>query len=364
MQITVNREKLNNALRILERIISKNVSLPILSTVKLKTEKNNVKISATNLELGINCWLGAKIAKDGEVAVPARLFSGLVSNIKDEKISLVTDGNTLKIDSEDYKTKLLGYSTEDFPIIPKIKKENEVSFNPQELKQSLASVIDSVLPSDTRPELAGVFINVGDKKIEFASTDSFRLSEKIVDNIEGGSYKGSLILPRQTAVELMRIAETYNGKINIVIAENQIMAYGNDFELVSRLVDGRYPDYKKIIPDKIVSLLRLKKGDFERSIRTAGFFSSSIYDIKLKVTNNKTEIIAQNNDKGNMVASLSSELKNNPFEVTVNYNYLLDGLKNISTENVIIKHTGDGSPLLMVPDKEDGFLYLIMPLRS
>jgi len=363
MNITVNHHKLSTAIKSIERIVSKNLSLPILNAVLIKTDKNKLRLSTTNLEIGINYWIGAKIEKEGEIAVPAKLLSGFLTNTDNEKIILTSNNDVLNINSGHSKTKILGFNTKDFPIIPGVIKENSIVINPQDLKEGLSSVLDAVLLSETRPELSGIFININKNKIEFAATDSSRLSEKII-NLSDNELEKQFILPRNTAIEVIRILENSEIGISLVVSENQILFYNNDFELISRLIDGRYPEYKKIIPDKVVSIARLNKAELEKNIRAASVFASSIYDIKLKIGIDKTEINAQNNERGETLTTLPSELKNTPFEVSLNYNYILDGLKNIKTSNVILQFTGDGSPLIMRPENQKNYTYLIMPLRA
>ena len=362
MKIIINHNKLLTALRVVERMISRNVSLPILSAVLLKTENGRLKLSATNLELGINYWVGAKIDEDGEIAVPARIFSDFIGNIIDEKISITAGKNVISIDSEHYKTKILGMESKDFPIIPKVKKETSFKISSQVLKTSLISVSDSISLSETRPELSGVYINILDNRVEFAATDSFRLSEKITALKEG--VKKSIIVPRNTIIEIVRMLENTDEEISVAVSENQIFIYNDDFEFISRLIDGRYPDYKKVIPEKFVSLVRVNRGEFEKNIRLAGIFSSNISDIKIKAAKSSMEISAKNSDRGDIALQLTCELKDKPFEISVNYHYLLDGLKVIPTENVFVEFTGDGSPLVIRGDNIKDQTYVIMPLRS
>lgn len=362
MNTVVNQKKLLTSLRTVERVVSKNVSLPILNTVLLKTDGSNLKLSATNLELGINYWLGAKIVSIGEVAVPARVFSDFISNVGDEKVTLASVKNTLSINSEHYKTQILGMDTKDFPIIPKVTKNSGFVINSQALKGALAGVLDSASLSETRPELSGVFVNVSGQTAEFAATDSFRLSEKIISLASG--LNKSFILPRSAAMEVARIIEGLDEDINIAVSDNQFFAYGSEFELVSRLVDGHYPEYKRVIPDKFMALAKVNRGELERNIRMASIFTSSIADIKLKVGKEKIDISAKNSDKGEILAHVACELKNEPFEISVNYHYLLDGLKIIPTDNVVIHFTGDGSPLVLRGENTKDQTYVIMPLRS
>ncbi|MBI2062656.1 MAG: DNA polymerase III subunit beta [Candidatus Yanofskybacteria bacterium] len=362
MDLVVNQKRLISAVRTVEKIVSKNISLPILNTILLKTDNGRLKLSATNLEIGINYWLGVKINENGEIAVPARVFSDFINNVTDEKLSLITKKNTIFINSENYKTQILGIETKDFPIIPQIKKEASFKINSQKVKTALTSVIDSASLSETRPEISGVYVSISSKKAEFAATDSFRLSEKIIDLLDSSAK--TFILPRNTVVEIIRVAENIEGDLSFVVSDNQILIYGDDFEIISRLIDGHYPEYKRVIPEKFVALAKVQKSEFEKSIRMASIFSSSISDIKIKADKDLMEISAKNSDRGEIAANLACEIKNKPFEISVNYHYLLDGLKSVSTDHVILEFTGDGGPLVIKGENQKDHTYVIMPLRN
>ena len=362
MNLIITQPNLRRALHVVERIVSKSVSLPILSTVLLKTENGRLRLSATNLEMGINYWINAKINKDGEITVPARIFSDFISNVNDEKVELKSEKNVMAIDSEHYKTKILGMESKDFPLIPRSKGNSHFKINNFALKEALLSVLDAASLSDTRPEISGVFVKVAQNKAEFAATDSFRLAEKIIDL--AGAVEKSLILPRNTALELVRLSEENDGDLAIVIDDNQIFVLGGDFEFVSRLIDGHYPEYKRVIPEKFISLAKVNRGEFERKIRLASIFSSAIADIRLSASEAGMEIKAKNADRGEIVVRLPCQVKDEQFELSVNYHYLLDGLKIIPTENVLIQFTGEGSPLVLRAEDKRDQNYVIMPLRS
>src|SRR3989338_3679974 len=155
MKLLTNQKNLKRALNIVERVVSKNNSLPILNNILLKTENGRLKVSATNLEIGINCFIGSKIEEVGQIAVPARIFSDFIGNVTDEKVAITTKNNILSIDSDKYKTQILSFDAKDFPIIPKIKDNSFGSISAKTLRESLTAVFDSVALSETRPELAG-----------------------------------------------------------------------------------------------------------------------------------------------------------------------------------------------------------------
>lgn len=362
MKIITTQKNLKQMVGITEKIISRNTSLPILNNILLKTENGRLKISATNLEIGINTFIGAKIDEPGELAVPARIFYDFISSITDEKISLTTKNNSLFINSEHYKTQILGFDPKDFPIIPKIKTESIAVIDSNQFRTALASVMDSVAISETRPELAGIFILFKNSRATLASTDGFRLTEAIIPFKHSETV--SFILPRNTATELIRIISENISELEIKYNENQVSFSNNDIELVSRVVDGSYPDYKKVIPDKFISRVLIKKEDLEGQIKLAGLFTSNISDINLKCNDKEMLISAKNSEKGEIETTVPVLMKNEPFEISINFKYILDGLKHIPTQDVVVDFTGLGGPLIMRPNQQDSFVYLIMPLRK
>lgn len=364
MKLTVITKNLIKGLQSVERIVGKNLNLPILNTILFRTENGRLKLSSTNLEIGINYWIGGKVAEDGEICLPSKVVSDFISNITDEKIDLTSKNNILNISTDNYKTQIIGFNPKDFPIIPKIKGVANISVNSKVLKNTLVGVVDATSLSDSRPELSGVFCMFSENKGVFAATDSFRLAEKQIEITKGGQ-SASFILPRTTALEIIRVLYDLDEDINLIVSDNQIQFTGENFELISKLIDGRYPDYQKIVPNKYTSSVLFNKGDLEKSIRVSGIFSSNLNDIKIEVDNSKTKLMTKNTDRGELVSVIKSELLNSPFSISLNYNYLLDGLKNINSDKVFIGFTGDGGPLVLKPeDKKSSYTYLVMPLRN
>lgn len=346
-----------------EKIISHNLTLPILQNIVLKTEQGRVKILSTNLEIGVNCWLGAKIEEEGEIAIPAKIFTNFINNITSEQITITTKDNIILIDAENFKTKIIGFAAKDFPIIPKSKSTPFVYLEAEQLYLLISAVLESASLSETRPELAGVLIKFFSSKIESAATDSFRLAEQTVSS-DGGQEEQSVIIPKNTAQEILRVLSVKSGKVAMAISENQIFFTIGEVEIVSRLIDGHYPDYKRVFPEKTVATMLLTREELERSIRLASIFTSQIADVKMQANKEGLKILAKNSDKGEVDLLVPGILKGEGFKVTVNYRYVLDGLKNISTEKLVMEFTGEDSPLVIKPEGRNDFVYLIMPLRS
>lgn len=363
MFIIVNHQKLREALVVAERIVNRHVSLPILQNFVFKTEQGRLKVLATNLEIGISYWLGAKIEEEGEIALPARLLTEFINNIESEKVTLQTKDQVLTINTEKYKTKIIGFPAHDFPIIPQTKTEPLVSLSGEDLTGMFLRVIESSSLSDNRPELSGVFLKLGYQELEAAATDSFRLAESRL--AAKAKTEISLIIPRTTVQEVIRIFANQAAKeVAIFYDENQIFFKTEDWEMVSRLVDGHYPDYQKIIPEKIISRLKVNKEELEKSIRLASIFSSTVADLRIQGEERGLRILSKNSERGEFNALIEGELKGDPFSLSLNFRYLLEGLKNVSTKMAVWEFTGEGSPLILHSDRQDGFLYLIMPLRN
>ena len=366
MKITVITKNLQQSLNTVKNIVGKNLNLPVLNTILMTFKNNQVNLSTTNLELGINYYLNATTENEGKVAIPAKIFSDFVSNIKEDKVELLLKDNILSVQSANFKTKFICLNPKDFPLIPRLKKDPVVILPSRILKNALASVFDSISISQTRPELSGVFVSFNKMKIYLASTDSFRLTEKIIN--VNCNRQISVIIPRNTVAELVRILSDYEKDILISIEENQVQFSSDDFEIISRLVEGRYPDYQKVIPTKSVSQILFKKEDLQNNIRLAGLFSSNINDIGLRIDKKEAIVFSKNSDRG----EFNSRVKNNPnvqidepFEVLLNYNYLVDGLKNISSEDIVFEYAGEGAPITLRPKDQDlNFTYLIMPLKT
>jgi len=369
MIITVGQQKLRKAVGILERVAGRHLALPILQNIILKTDHGRLRLAATNLEIGINCWIGAKVEEEGELALPARVLSEFVNNIQDEKVLISTKENIATINAENFKTQIIGFSAKEFPIIPKTQNEPSLTLPAATWMDLFTSVIDAVSLSDARPELAGVFLSFTDKTIETAATDSFRLATRSLGRKNTPrklekEFENGLIIPRATVQELIRLLPDVEGELNMIVGDNQIFFTGHDVQVVSRLIDGRYPEFRRVIPEKTESVLIVKKNELEKNIKLGSIFSSSVSDIKIHADKDSLYILAQNSARGEINAKMKAELSGEVFRVAVNYRYLLDGLKTINTPEVQMEYAGNNGPLVLKPKTSNGLIYLIMPLRS
>jgi DNA polymerase-3 subunit beta len=369
MKIICVVSKLKEAIDNGERIITKNLTLPILNNLLLRTEKNNLIVSSTNLEVGVHSWLSCKIIEGGEMTIPAKLLSGIVSNLKNGNIELETKkGKGLIIKADNYKGEIKGQDAQDFPIIPKITKDHHINLSAQELADSLSQVIPFTSISETRPEITGVLFKK-EKNQEFislVSTDSFRLSEKkIFLKNKFKSEEFSFIIPQKTAAEALRLS---HGKeeVNIIINKNQISFQFPQNELVSRLIEGNYPDYSSFVPTEFKTELIADREELIKTIKLVSLLSSRINDITFSNNSSKkgmVSVFASDSDLGENSAFLKAEIKGDPLEISFNWHYLLEGLLHTKGKKVIMKFTEKTKPTLVKSTEDTNYIYIVMPIR-
>ena len=374
MKITIHQEKLKQGISIIERISSKSITLPVLNNVLLSTEKNFLNLSATDLEIGINWWMLAKVEKEGKITVPSKILSNFISFLPNEKIEMESKKDNILISSKNYKTEILGISVEDFPIIPKISEGEFITISSSSFCEGLSYVSDIAGQSTARPEISGIFLNFGKKSITMAATDSFRLGEKTIELKKDSNLKKeySLIVPQKTIKEIINIFSVFEKELKIYFSSNQIMIEGQMAEidhpqaqLISRLIDGEYPNYKEIIPQKFSTKAILSKGELLNQIKGAGVFSEKTGEIKLKVNTKKKqiEILSQNSEFGEYSSFIEGEVQGKDVEISFNYRFLVNGISLIKSSEIILEFSGDSSPGIIRPVGDQSFVYIVMPIK-
>lgn len=375
MKIIILQEKLKKGLSIIERISSKSLTLPILNNTLISTEKTFLNLSATDLEIGVNWWGLAKIEKEGKITVPSKLFYSFINLLPNKKIDIFIKNNDLNITCENHKTKIKGFSSEEFPLIPKINKDEFISVNSFDFCKGLSQIVDIASLSTTKPEISGVYFNFQKKEIITAATDSFRLGEKKIFLKEDGLIKKeySLIIPQKTIKEVVNVFGEKEGNLKIYFSPNQIMFESlmpetdhPEVQIISRLIEGEYPNYQEIIPKKFTNQIIVNREDFINQIKTASLFSNKTNEIKIKTSELKKEIIisSQSSEVGDYQSSINGSIKGSDLEISFNCRFLLDGLLNIKSPEVILELNGDSGPGVIKPTNDQSYIYIIMPIKS
>lgn len=382
MKIFLTTDNFKKGILAAEKIIGKNLTLPILSNILIEAEKGRLRVSATNLEIGIVCFLRAKVEKEGSLAVPGRLIGSLVSNISDnEKMVAEIKNQTLHLTYGDNKAAIKGLDAKDFPLIPRPQNDPILEIDSQEFQDAVLKVLSAAAISETRQELTGVFVGFEKDKLALAATDSFRLAEvmiKISKERISASYQkyisknSSVIVPAKTLQEVARSINAESGTLKVYVGENQIFFETEDMLFVSRLIDGKYPEYKQVVPKDFSASIRLKKRDIMKAVRVASIFSDSkSREVKLSVEDGskKIKIEAQSVEAGENTAEISGEV-NMKGSITIAFNsrYLTEGLNTFSSEEIYVGFNDSFGPVMFRESNQGkenmSFFHIIMPIRS
>ncbi|MFZ2970070.1 MAG: DNA polymerase III subunit beta [Minisyncoccia bacterium] len=397
MKLTCTQENLNKALSIVGKVINKNTTLPILNNVLLKTDKKGLKLSSTNLELGVTYWIGGKIEEEGEITIPTKLFSNFISNLPNDNVEIRLREDVLSIKCNGYKTNIKGLSAKEYPIMPKIESEPIFKINSSAFKYALSQVLPAVSNSESRMELTGILLDLSQirkGKIILVATDSYRLAEKTVvlekSNVSEEALKtlgdiNSIIIPKNTVQELVRDLDDSDEILEVTISERQVLFSFGKANMISRLIEGKYPDYKQVIPDSYKIKIEVYLKELLNAIRVASLFtnvSNNSIELKISSSTKSIEVSAETSEVGSNLTKIpaemsmessdekgkkskdSAETSDENLKVVYNYKYLLDGLNSIGGEKAILNINGASAPtILKSPGKED-FVYVIMPVRS
>lgn len=367
MKIICTQENLIKALGIAAHIAGKNVSLPILNNILIKAKDGIFTIISTNLDIGIKTIVRGKIEEEGELTAQARLFNDYVAMLSAGNIELSKKDNDLKIKTNNQETVIKGQETEEFPIVPEVDSINFVEIEVGELKNALNEILFSASYEEIRPELSGVLMVIKDNELTLAATDSYRLAEKVIQLGKEKIENLRKIVPLRVLQEVARILEEGTEKIRLSFNENQVVFKYKETIIISRLIEGNYPDYKEIIPSSFKTKVKIDKNDFIKVVKTASLFSKTgINDILLEFNQKgkKATVSAVNAQLGENKSELEIEIEGESNSVVFNYKYLLDGLQNMSGKKIIMEMTGSDTPVLLKPENIKGYLYLIMPIRK
>lgn len=381
MKLTCTQENFKKAIYSTERVVGKQITLPILENILLETESGMLKIAATNLEIGVFLKIGAKIQQEGRITVPAKLLSNFVNNLPNESnISLEVEDQVLHISSGSYKAKIKGLGAHDFPIIPEMEGEYLFSVSAQEMKENIPRLMSCVSLDSTRPELTGINMVFSDLEVRLAATDSFRLAEAVMtfQKENGLSFDSfvektsSVIIPFNTFSEVLRVIGPESERIKIAIEESQIFFEIDNIRIVSRLINARYPEYRQIIPQQFATKVFLEKDEVLRAVKIAGIFTnnkSGEIHFAIKNESQEVEIKSKAEEVGENQARLNAKIEGLDQEAAFNPRYVSDGLSAISTSKLVMLMNNSSSPVVlrMIREKEEqisSYTYIIMPIKN
>jgi DNA polymerase-3 subunit beta len=380
MKVSVLQENLAKGLSIVGRAVATKSTLPVLGNILLSTDKSRLKLSATNLEIGINCWVGAKIEDQGAITVPARLLSEYVSNLPNDRIDmeLTLRTHTLNLACARVKTNIKGIDAEEFPLIPVVTDTPTLVISPDLLKEMIAQVAFAAATEESRPVLAGVLASFDGPGGPFAlAADGFRLSVRAVALPNNASAKLDVIIPARTLLEVARILSSIDtandGQVEVTVTPNksQVLFHMNDVDVVSRLIEGQFPNYQQIVPKSTKTKTLLNTADFLRGTRRASIFArDSANVIRLAIlpgdeaAPGHLTISATAAEIGDNEEEVDAIVEGEAVNVAFNARYLADVLGVLSTTQVTLETSSPDSPGIIKPAGPDiQFTHVIMPMH-
>jgi DNA polymerase III subunit beta len=367
MKFIAIRSNIKDAVSIIEKAVGENSSLPILKNILIEAENNTITFSATNLEIAIHHRVAGKIIEEGKITIPFSLFSSLVGNIQSDRLNFEKKDNNLEIATDNYSALVNGMPPDDFPITPKIKNNNGfIEIKNIFLKEAIQQTTVASQYSDLRPELNSILFNFSLESLILASTDGFRLAEKTLSaNLLVAKDKEpfKILVPLKTSIELARIIRD-DEVVRIYQDENQVLFKTDQTEMISRLIEGSFPDYSAIVPHEFAAEVVVERDEFMGAIKLAGVFGQKNSEVKIKIHQNRKAIEISSADQalGENNHILPAKIKGDIPEVFFNWRYLSDPLKIIKGEDVFIGLQEEAGPALIRSAADTSFYYVLKPI--
>ena len=374
MKVTVLQENLAHGLSIVSRAVSPRSTLPVLANVLIATDEGRLRLSATNLELGITCWIGAKVEVEGSTTVPARTFADLVGQLPDPQVSLSLDTRTqtLNLRSGASTNDIKCIDAQEFPPLPVPDFENAIQINVADFKEMIQQVAFAASSDEARPVLMGVLVNVDKDTVTMAAADGFRLSVRKATLSTNVSPAVSAIIPARALLELARIAADGGDMVQMVLPKGrgQVVFRVKDAELVSQLIDGTFPDYQQIIPRSYKSRTLVSTASLLKACKQAEIFAregSNVVRLNIKNSGElqpgEVEISAHSEETGSNETIVEATVDGVPLLIAFNVKFLREVLEVVKTPNVAIETSAANAPGVVKPVGDDFFQHVIMPMH-
>lgn len=364
MRIECSVEKIKKALHHADKVTGKNLTLPILSCILFVTQDKSLILRATNLNLGIELEVPAKVDMKGVVAVNGNLINSIFSTIQDQgNVVLELIDQTLVIQTKSSSFKIKTYSHEDFPTIPTVEGYF-MTVSSKKFIDGVKSVYYSASLSDIKPEIASVYIYGDQNSMIFVATDSFRLAEKRSKFDFKDDFTGILI-PHKNISEIIKIIDENTGDIDIKLNRNQISLSSSGLYLTSRAVDGVFPDYKQIIPKEFKTEAVILKQDLLNALKISNIFSDKFNQVSVHIIPKEKQMVitSKNNDIGEHTTKIQGNFTGEEVEVSFNYKYFIDCFQSISSDSLVLKFNQQNKPMIINGSGDTSFMYLVMPMN-
>jgi DNA polymerase-3 subunit beta len=368
MKLSCLQENLAAALSIVGRAIPTRTAMPVLSNVLLRTEQGHLKFAATDLELSIIHWIDARVERDGAVTVPARRFADLVNSLPPDPVSLVLDVETLSLALEcaSLKAKFRGISAEEFPIVPEPSEEEGITVAAADLRLALGHVIFAASEDDSHPVLTGVLMEFEGRTLTLVAADGFRLSMQTIPLVRSVPDPFSVIVPARALSELVRILSKREEPVRITKTRphNQILFHLQDTVLNSQLIDGHFPDFRRLVPQSFNTRIVLEREALLQTCKQVAIFARGAGDVvDLQVQAGELSMSAMADEFGEGHKSMAAPVEGEDLEITFNVRYLIEVLSELDVPQVALEMQTPTTPGVLKAVGDETFTHVIMPIR-
>jgi len=373
MKLSCLQENLNKGLNVVGRAVATRTTLPITNNVLLATDQGRLKLVATNLEMAISCWIGAKIEEEGIITIPARLLTEFVSSLPGERIDLYLSPSTktLELKCARFEARISGVDAKDFPPIPSIDEGITTTIDSESLHRSISQVVFAAAIEESRPVLTGVDARFEGDILTLAAADGFRLAVFKLPLATSVSQQAEIIIPARTLAELNRLMSEEEEAVEITLNPNksQILFRLKNIELVSQLIQGSFPNYTQLIPQSYQTRMVVNVAEFLRATKTASIFArdgSGIVRLMItpgsELVPGKVTVSARSEEIGDDVGEIDATVEGDESKIAFNGKYLTDVLSVLQESQVALETTNPSSPGLIKPVGTDNYIHVVMPM--
>jgi DNA polymerase-3 subunit beta len=371
VKLSLMQENLARGLSLVSRAVSSRATLPVLTNVLLKTQDGGLRLTATNLEIGISVWVPGKIDTDGTMTVPARLITDVVGGLPSgERVDLEMEkDNTLLIRAGTYRTHLRGIEADEFPVIPAAGDRPTTQVSQKAMRRALSEVAFAAASDETRPILTGVLTRFAGETLTLAAADNYRIAVKTLDLMQSVE-ETSVVVPARSYVELMRVLGDTDEPVDIILAQakNQVIFKVDTTEVVSRLIDGQFPNYQSVLPTSHSTRALVDRDELLKAVRLSALIASSAANVVRlgfgEEENPAAITVAAAADVGDAEGQVEAELEGDPVTIAFNARYMVEALQNMDADQLAIELSGPLAPGVLKPVDDPAYVHVIMPVRT
>jgi len=373
MKVSVSQQQLAHGLSMVSRAVSPRSTLPVLGNVLLATDEGRLRLAATNLELGISCWIGAQVGEEGSITVPARLLSDLVNNLPSDTVHLNVNMSTftLKVRCGTSSTEIKGIDAQEFPPMPASDPKEGIHMKVGDFKEMIQQVAFAASSDEARPVLQGVQTTVSSSAITLAATDGFRISVRKTELPEPAPRQFSMIIPARALNELARVAQDGEGTVSLITppGRGQVIFNLEHVEVVSQLIDGNFPDYKVILPRNFKTHTIVSTAAFLKACKQAEIIArngNNVVRLNLQKYDDRPgeiEVSAQTEETGSSENKIDANVEGPGLVVALNVKYLREVLEVVKTPNLVLESNDNKSPVQIQCVGDENFQHVIMPMH-